>query len=215
MDRQKWILLGQIIPDGRRNVSLFTHFSCLGVLRGLDVSVQDFSESELSITEKCRRREKISEAELRRHSSKVRSGCRFVRFLYEQRSPCVCGVCAAGARSVTRTVPQSVLGGRHVKEIKDDLDGAKSADTPMIVSQSDKMDNDSRALSLRDATLYQRLVAKFDYLAMDCPDIRYAASIMGSHASSTKDADMVIIKRVGQFLIGRPITWTHYRWRVR
>ena len=39
----------------------------------------------------------------------------------------------------------------------------------MIVSQSGKMDGDSRALSLRDATLYWRLVAKLKYLAMGSP----------------------------------------------
>ena len=106
---------------------------------------------------------------------------------------------------------------RHVKDIIEELglEGAKPADTPMIVSQSRKKDSDSRALSMRDATLYRRLVAKLNYLAMDRPDIRYAASTMGSQASSPKDADMVRLKRVGQFLIGRPITWTHYRWRVR
>ena len=45
----------------------------------------------------------------------------------------------------------------------------KEPDTPTIVSQSGKMDSDSRALSLRDATLYRRLVAKLNYLAMDRP----------------------------------------------
>ena len=58
-------------------------------------------------------------------------------------------------------------------------------------------------------------MAKLNYLAMDRPDIRYAASTMGSQATSPKDADMVRLKRVGRFLIGRPITWTHYRWEVR
>ena len=75
----------------------------------------------------------------------------------------------------------------------------------MIVRQSGKMDSDSRALSLRDATLCRRLVAMLNYLAMDRPDIREAASIMGSHASSPKDADMIIFTRVGRFLIRRPI----------
>ena len=55
---------------------------------------------------------------------------------------------------------------------------AKPADTLMIASQSGKMDSDSRAPSLRDATLYKRVVAKLNYLAMDPPDIRYAASIV-------------------------------------
>ena len=73
-------------------------------------------------------------------------------------------------------------------------------------------DSDSSALSLRDATLYRRLVAKLNYLAMDLLDIRYAASIMESHASSPNVVDMVILKRVGRFLLGRPTAWTHYRW---
>ena len=51
------------------------------------------------------------------------------------------------------------------------------------------MDSDSRALSLRDAALYWSLVAKLACLAMARPDIRYAASIMGCHASSPKDVD--------------------------
>ena len=106
---------------------------------------------------------------------------------------------------------------RHVKDIIEELglEGAKPADTPVIVSQSSKKDSDSRALSMRDATLYRRLVAKLNYLAMDRPDIRYAASTMGSQASSPKDADMVRLKRVGRSLIGRPISWTHNRWEVR
>ena len=83
----------------------------------------------------------------------------------------------------------------------------------MIVSQSSKKDSDSRALSMRDATLHRRLVAKLNYL--DRPDIRYAASTMGSQVSSPKDLDMVRLKRVGRLLIGRPIKWTNYRWGVR
>ena len=81
---------------------------------------------------------------------------------------------------------------RHVKEIIEELrlEGDKLADTEVIVT---------RALSLRDATMNRRLVANSNYLAMDRPDIRYAASIMGSHASSPKDADMVILKRVSDF----------------
>ena len=101
-----------------------------------------------------------------------------------------------------------------MKEIIEELclDGATPGDTPMIMNQSSKIDSDSRALSMGDATLYRRLVAKLNYLAMDRPDIRYAASIMRSRASNPKDADMVKLKRAGRFLIGRPIAWTQYRW---
>ena len=90
------------------------------------------------------------------------------------------------------------LGPRNMQGIIEELgpEEAKLAHIPMIVSQSGKMDGDCRALSLLGAALCWRLVAKLDYLAVDRPDIGYAASIMGSHASSPKDADMVILKRV-------------------
>ena len=44
---------------------------------------------------------------------------------------------------------------RHVKDIIEELglERAKPADTPMILSQSSKKDSDSRALSMRDATV--------------------------------------------------------------
>ena len=82
-----------------------------------------------------------------------------------------------------------------MKEIIEELglEGAKPADTPMTVSKSGKVDSDSHALGTRDATRYRRLVAKLNYLAMDRPDIRYP-TIMGSHAPSSEDADMVKLK---------------------
>ena len=94
-----------------------------------------------------------------------------------------------------------------MKEIIEELflEGAKPADTPMIVSQSSKKDSDSRALSMRDATLYWGHVANLNYLAMDRPDIRYAASTMGSHASSPKHADKVKLERVERFWGDRPL----------
>ena len=105
---------------------------------------------------------------------------------------------------------------RHVKDIIEELglEGAKPADTPLIVSQSSKKDSDSRALSMRDATLHRRLVAKLNYLAMDRPDIRNAASTMGSQASSPKDADMVRLGRTidGEVRSDRIMAYTDSDW---
>ena len=83
------------------------------------------------------------------------------------------------------------------KEIIEELclEGAKPAHTPND-SEPVGQDGHSHALSLRDTTLYPRLVAKLNYLVMDRPDIRYAGSIMESHASSPKCADMVNLMRV-------------------
>ena len=94
---------------------------------------------------------------------------------------------------------------RHVKEIIEEL-GAKPADTPMIVSQYPEP---AVCHTVPEAP------GQVVLLGNGSPDIRYAASIMGSHASSPKDAYMVMVKRVERFLIKRPITWTHYRWGVR
>ena len=94
----------------------------------------------------------------------------------------------------------------HVKEIIEELgwEGAKPADTPMIVSQSGPCPGPARGHTVVEAR------GQSNYLALDRPDIRYAASIVGSHASSPKDTDLVKLKRVERFLIGRPITWTNY-----
>ena len=48
--------------------------------------------------------------------------------------------------------------GEGITEEELGLERAKFAVTPMISSQSGKMDSDSFALSYRDATLYQRLL---------------------------------------------------------
>ena len=60
---------------------------------------------------------------------------------------------------------------RHVKEIIEELglEGAKPAGTPMIVSQSGKMDSDSRASSLRDATLYSEACGQVETLGNGSP----------------------------------------------
>ena len=53
---------------------------------------------------------------------------------------------------------------RHVMDIIEELglEGARPANMTTIVSQSNKKDSDPRALSMRDATMYRKLVAKFD-----------------------------------------------------
>ena len=70
------------------------------------------------------------------------------------------------------------------------LEGATSGDPPMIEIQSGEIDSDCPALRLRDATLYRRLVFKLNYLATDRPDIRWAASIMGSHTPQARNMRM-------------------------
>ena len=86
--------------------------------------------------------------------------------------------------------------------------------TPMIVSQSGKMDSDSRALSLRSATLYRRLVAKLNCLEMDRPDIRHAASIMEESRIKPERCGYGQTQESGAIPDRATVhTWTHHRWR--
>ena len=106
---------------------------------------------------------------------------------------------------------------RQVKDTVEDVELAlaKLADTPMPVSQPSRAGCNSPDLRARGATLYRRLVAKVNFVAMDRSDIRDAASILGSRVPCPQEADMVKLKLVGRFLLGKPTTWTHHLWDVQ
>ena len=55
--------------------------------------------------------------------------------------------------------------------------------------------------------MYQRIVAKFNYLAHDRLDLKYATSCLASAASSQSIGDMREAKRVGRYLRKAPVAW--------
>ena len=103
---------------------------------------------------------------------------------------------------------------RHLKDLIDELGlgGASHVDTPMPVTQRNMDEEELKTLDAADSTLYRRLAAKLNYLSMDRPDVRHAASVICSTAASPRVGDMVRLKRVVRFMKGRPVMWTYFRW---
>ena len=103
---------------------------------------------------------------------------------------------------------------RHLKDLVDELGlaNAKHVDTPVPVTHRDMDGEELETLGAAESTLYRRLAAKLNYLSMDRPDIRFAASVIWSSAASPRVGDMVRLKRVVRFMTGHPVMWTYFRW---
>ena len=61
--------------------------------------------------------------------------------------------------------------------------------------------------------LYQRIVAKLNYLAHDRLDLKYANACLASAASSRSLGDMQASKRVGRHLRKSPVAWQAFPFR--
>ena len=68
-------------------------------------------------------------------------------------------------------------------------------------------DDDSKPLDEEEKRLYQRVIAKLNYLAHDRLDLKYATSCLSSAVSSPCIGDMRAAKRVGRFLRKAPVAW--------
>ena len=101
---------------------------------------------------------------------------------------------------------------RHVKDIIEEL-GLCGSQTCRHANDRESVKQEGQRLPCPEHAgchTVQETCGKVELLGNG--STRYSLRCMGSQASSPKDADMVRLKRVGRFLIGRPITWTHYRW---
>ena len=102
---------------------------------------------------------------------------------------------------------------RHACDIIEELglENAKAVDTPVPVTQRDPTEDEVIELDGVDAAQYRRLAAKLNYLSMDRPDVRYAASLICGRASRPRVLDLLRLKRVARFLLGRPVMWTYFK----
>ena len=69
--------------------------------------------------------------------------------------------------------------------------------------QSDEL----KPLDEEGKRLYQRIVAKLNYLAHDRLDLKYATSCLANAVSSPSLGDMQAAKRVGRYLRKAPVAW--------
>ena len=73
------------------------------------------------------------------------------------------------AKAVERSKTEAKLESSQTRLKAKNMEPLENETWPNRVNQSGKLDSDSRALSLRDATLYWRLVAKLNY-SLRCID---------------------------------------------
>ena len=92
---------------------------------------------------------------------------------------------------------------RHGMEVVDELGLSKSKP----VSSPATGDTVSKPLDEEEKRLYQRSIAKLNYLAHDWLDLKYATSCLASAVSSPSIGDMRAAKRVGRYLRRAPVAW--------
>ena len=69
------------------------------------------------------------------------------------------------------------------------------------------MTNSNHSLNEEESRLYQRIVAKLNYLAHDRLELKYATSCLASVVSSPSIGDMSVVNRVGRYLRKAPVAW--------
>ena len=105
---------------------------------------------------------------------------------------------------------------RHAREVIDELGLSKSkpVSSPVVVESASRCHGDElKLLDEEEKHLYQRIVAKLNYLAHDRLDLKYATSCLASAVSSPSLGDMQAAKRVGRYLRKAPVAWQGFPFR--
>ena len=99
---------------------------------------------------------------------------------------------------------------RHSREVVNELGLSKSKPVSSPAA-SDSVtrckDDESKPLDEEQKRLYQRIIARLNYLAHDRLDMKYATSCLASAVSSPSIGDMRAAKRVGRYLRKAPVAW--------
>ena len=99
---------------------------------------------------------------------------------------------------------------RHGREVVDELGLSKSKPV-LFPGMGDSVtrckDDESKPLDEEEKRLYQRVIAKLNYLAHDQLDLKYATSCLASAVSSPSIGNMRAAKRVGRYLRKAPVAW--------
>ena len=97
---------------------------------------------------------------------------------------------------------------RHDREVVDELGLSKSkpVSSPATADGGARCEDDEfKPLDEEEKRLYQRIVAKLNYLAHDQPDLKYATSCLANAVSSPSIGDMRAAKRVGRYSRKAPV----------
>ena len=73
--------------------------------------------------------------------------------------------------------------------------------------------DDEVALEAEERTAYRALAARCNFLAIDRPDIQFAAKEISRHMSNPRRSDWNAVKRIARFLKGKPRLVHYFRWQ--
>ena len=101
---------------------------------------------------------------------------------------------------------------RHTAEVIGELglDASKLVDTPLCTTAREMTKDEKVPLEGAAASQFRRLAAKLTCFSLD--HIRFGTSLVCSVASKLWVGDMIQLKRVARFLVGKPLLWTDFRW---
>ena len=104
---------------------------------------------------------------------------------------------------------------KHARSIIEQLGlrGAKAAATPAVkMTQDDAREQlEAEPLPAADATRYRSVVMRAAYMAQDRPDLAEAVKSLSRRMVAPTPGDMVRLKRLGRYVLGRPAASLQYR----
>jgi len=105
---------------------------------------------------------------------------------------------------------------KHVQILlkEEDMEGAKPVSTPGVAEEKN-IDNEGSESDMNNegATKYRRAVARINYLALDRPDLSFAAKELSRSMAKPKAGDTVRLKRALRYLKGNARRKMWYRWQ--
>ena len=93
------------------------------------------------------------------------------------------------------------------------LEDAKSVVSPGIREINGQNPLDDGDLDEELTHQYRSIVARCNYLAPDRPDIQFSTRECATAMSKPKHSDLIKLKRIGRYLIGKPSSKCHFEWQ--
>ena len=95
------------------------------------------------------------------------------------------------------------------------LKGGKPVCSPIVHFEPDikEQRDESMALDKEDAARYRGVAARLNYLALDRPDLQYAAKCICKYMANPCEYDWRAVKRVARYLVGAPKATQTFHWQ--
>ena len=90
---------------------------------------------------------------------------------------------------------------------------AKAVTTPGVAAEKDSKKLEDSELSKAEGTQFRRAAARINYMALDRPDLGFAAKALSRSMAAPKESDVVRLKRVLRYIRGTPRATLFYRWQ--